>query len=50
MLRCIAVVLLFVEAAAGINAGEPVYVPHGAGELGMAFASSSFPGSLELFP
>jgi hypothetical protein len=49
MLRCIAVVLLFVEAAAGINAGEPVYVPHGAGELGMAFASSAFPGHWSCF-
>lgn len=49
MLRCIAVVLLFVEAAAGMNAGEPVYVPHGAGELGMAFASSSIPGHWNCF-
>lgn len=49
MLRFIAVVLLFVEAAAGINAGEPVYVPHGAGELGMAFTTSSLPGHWSCF-
>ncbi|MCI0522319.1 MAG: hypothetical protein L0Y37_01565 [Bacteroidales bacterium] len=49
MLRFTAVVLLFVEAAAGINAGEPVYVPHGAAEMGMAFASSSCPGHWSCF-
>ncbi|MCU0378831.1 MAG: hypothetical protein MUC78_11305 [Bacteroidales bacterium] len=49
MLRFTAVVLLFVETAAGINAGEPLYVPHGAGELGMAFSSSAFPGHWSCF-
>lgn len=49
MLRFTAVVLLLVEAAAGLNAGEPLYVPHGAGELGMAFSSSAFPGHWSCF-
>lgn len=49
MLRFTAVVLLFVTLTAGIHAGEPIYVPHGAGELGLAFASTAQPGHWSCF-
>jgi hypothetical protein len=41
MLRWNAVVLLFIMAVSGLHAGEPVYMPHGAGEMGVAFAASA---------
>jgi len=39
MLRLSAVVLLFSILPAGMQAGEPLFIPHGAGQAGMAFAS-----------
>jgi hypothetical protein len=41
MLRWNAVVLLFIMTVSGLHAGEPVYMPHGAGEMGVAFAASA---------
>lgn len=49
MLRWNAVVLLFSIAVAGLHAGEPIYVPHGAGEMGMAFATSGSSGHWSCF-
>jgi hypothetical protein len=49
MLRWNAVVLLFIIAVAGLHAGEPLYVPHGAGEMGMAFATSASSGHWSCF-
>lgn len=41
MLRWNAVILFFSISVAGLHAGEPLYMPHGAGEMGVAFASSA---------
>jgi hypothetical protein len=49
MLRWNAVLLLFFIAAAVLRAGEPVYVPHGAAEMGIAFASSASSGHWSCF-
>jgi len=49
MLRWNAVLLLFLMAAAVLRAGEPVYVPHGAAEMGVAFASSATSGHWSCF-
>ena len=49
MLRWNAVLLLFHMAAAILRAGEPVYVPHGAAEMGVAFASSASSGHWSCF-
>jgi hypothetical protein len=49
MLRITAVVLLLMMLTAGIHAGEPLYVPHGAGEMGLAFATSALPGHWSCF-
>lgn len=43
MLRWNAVVLLFFITSAGINAGEPLFVPHGAAAMGMAFSVTAMP-------
>jgi hypothetical protein len=49
MLRWNAVLLLFFIAAAVLQAGEPLFVPHGAAEMGTAFASSASPGHWSCF-
>ncbi|HWR74803.1 MAG TPA: hypothetical protein VN276_04155 [Bacteroidales bacterium] len=49
MLRWNAVLLLFFIAAAPLLAGEPVYVPHGAAEMGVSFASSASSGHWSCF-
>ena len=49
MLRWNAVLLLSFIAAALLRAGEPVYVPHGAAEMGVSFASSATPGHWSCF-
>jgi hypothetical protein len=49
MLRWNAVLLLFFMAAAMVRAGEPLYVPHGAAEMGVAFASAASPGHWSCF-
>jgi hypothetical protein len=43
MLRWNAVVLLFSLTYAGLRAGEPLFVPHGAAAMGMAFAVTATP-------
>jgi hypothetical protein len=49
MLRWNAVLLLFFISSAGINAGEPLYVPHGAAAMGMAFSVTAMPGHWNSF-
>jgi len=49
MLRWNAVLLLFIIAADSLRAGEPVYVPHGAAEMGVSFASSASKGHWSCF-
>jgi hypothetical protein len=49
MLRWNAVLLLFFVSAAGLNAGEPLYVPHGAEAMGMAFTVTATPGHWNCF-
>jgi hypothetical protein len=49
MLRWNAVLLLSFIAAALLRAGEPVYVPHGAAEMGVSFASSASKGHWSCF-
>jgi hypothetical protein len=49
MLRWNAVLLLFLIVAGVLRAGEPLYVPHGAAEMGTAFASSASAGHWSCF-
>lgn len=49
MLRWNAVFLLLVINVAGLHAGEPLFVPHGAGSMGMAFAVTAYPGHWNCF-
>jgi hypothetical protein len=49
MLRWNAVLLLSFIAATLLRAGEPVYVPHGAAEMGVSFASSASSGHWSCF-
>jgi hypothetical protein len=49
MLRWNAVILLFFISTAGINAGEPLFVPHGAAAMGMAFSVTAVPGHWHCF-
>ncbi len=49
MLRWNAVLLLLFCHAAGLNAGEPLFVPHGAGAMGMAFSVTATPGHWNCF-
>ena len=49
MLRWNAVLWLFFIATALLRAGEPVYVPHGAAEMGVSFASSASIGHWSCF-
>jgi hypothetical protein len=49
MLRWNAVLFLFFITIAGLRAGEPLYVPHGAAEMGIAFASSAMSGHWSCF-
>jgi hypothetical protein len=49
MLQRTAVILSFCLTSAVIFAGEPLYVPHGAGEMAIAFASSATPGHWSCF-
>ena len=49
MLRWNAVLFLALITVAGLHAGEPLYVPHGAAEAGMAFAVTATPGHWSCF-
>jgi len=49
MLRWNAVLFLFFMTSAVVRAGEPLYVPHGAAEMGTAFASSAMTGHWSCF-
>jgi len=49
MLRWNAVLLLLYCTLAGLHAGEPLFVPHGAGSMGMAFAITATPGHWNCF-
>ncbi len=49
MLRWNAVLLLFFCHVSGLRAGEPLFVPHGAGSMGMAFAGTATPGHWNSF-
>jgi hypothetical protein len=49
MLRFTAVLLLFVACTAGMEAGEPLFVPHGASEMGIAFSATATPGYWSCF-
>lgn len=49
MLRWNAVLMSFFMASAGLNAGEPLFVPHGADAMGMAFAVTATPGHWNCF-
>jgi len=49
MLRWNAVLLLFFITTVVLRAGEPLYVPHGAAEMGTAFASSASTGHWSCF-
>lgn len=49
MLRWNAVLVLFFMAFAGLRAGEPLFVPHGASSMGMAFAVTAAPGHWNCF-
>ncbi|MGE5349535.1 MAG: hypothetical protein ACM3NP_09690 [Actinomycetota bacterium] len=49
MLRWNAVLLLFFCHVAGLRAGEPLFVPHGASAAGMAFAVTATPGHWNCF-
>jgi len=48
MLRWNAVLVLLLMAT-GLRAGEPLFVPHGAGSMGMAFAMTATPGHWSCF-
>lgn len=49
MLRWNAVFMLLFMALTGLNAGGPLYVPHGAGETGMAYAVTATSGHWNCF-
>lgn len=49
MLRWNAVLVSFLISAAGLHAGEPLFVPHGAEAMGMAFAVTATPGHWNCF-
>ncbi len=49
MLRWNAVLVTFLMAVAGLQAGEPLFVPHGAASMGMAFAVTATPGHWNCF-
>lgn len=49
MLRWNAVWVSFLMTAAGLRAGEPLFVPHGADAMGMAFAVTATPGHWNCF-
>ena len=49
MLRWNAVLSLFLITVTGIRAGEPLFVPHGAAEAGMAFAVTASPAHWSCF-
>lgn len=49
MLRWNAVLLLLFFSLSGLRAGEPLFVPHGAGSMGMAFAVTATPGHWNCF-
>lgn len=49
MLRWNAVFLSFILTAAVLRAGEPLFVPHGAGAMGMAFAVTATAGHWNCF-
>ncbi len=49
MLRWNAVLLLLFFNVAGLRAGEPIFVPHGADAMGMAFAVTATPGHWNCF-
>lgn len=49
MLRWNAVLLLLFCHVTGLQAGEPLYVPYGAGSMGMAFAVTATPGHWSCF-
>lgn len=49
MLRWNAVFMSFFMAIAGLHAGGPLYVPHGADAMGMAFAVTATPGHWNCF-
>jgi hypothetical protein len=49
MLRWNAVFLSFILTAAVLRAGEPLFVPHGAGAMGMGFAVTASPGHWNCF-
>jgi len=49
MLRWNAVLLLFLSNVAVLRAGEPLFVPHGASSMGMAFAVTATPGHWNCF-
>ena len=49
MLRWNAVLSLFLIAAGVLRAGEPLFVPHGAAEAGMAFAVTASPAHWSCF-
>lgn len=49
MLRWNAVLVSFFISAAGLHAGEPLFVPHGADAMGMAFSVTATPGHWSCF-
>jgi hypothetical protein len=49
MLRFRAVLLLFVAGTVSMEAGEPLFVPHGAPEMGVAFSATATPGHWSCF-
>jgi hypothetical protein len=49
MLRWNAVLVWFFMTAAGLQAGEPLFVPHGAASMGMAFAVTATPDHWSCF-
>jgi hypothetical protein len=49
MLRWNAVLVSFFMAVAVLRAGEPLYMPHGAASIGMAFAVTATPGHWNCF-
>ena len=49
MLRWNAVLLLLFSHVTGLRAGEPLFVPHGASSMGLAFAVTATPGYWNCF-